>query len=216
LNHPWLDPSSKRKQIINSFNYIFNIIFIIEAFIIIISKGFLFNKNAYLRSVINIIDFICIIIGIIDMIWSKNIGYLRTFRAIRTVKPIRIITHSENLYIMTKTLIASVSSMANLIIICLIFMIILALIGIGIFKNNLYQYCLTNPIYSQDECIKYNGIWISNEENFSNFFEALKVIFEIMVAENWGKIMMISSLTKKTKNCIFGKKSIHIFIYVVF
>ena len=216
LNHPWLDPLSKRKKIIDAFNYIFNSIFIIEAIIKIISNGLLLNKNAYLRSIINIIDFICIIIGIIDMFWSKNIGYLRTFRAIRTVKPIRIITHSENLYIMTKTLIASVSSMANLIIICLIFMIILALIGIGIFKNNLYQYCLTNPIYSQDECIKYNGIWISNEENFSNFFEALKVIFEIMVAENWGKIMMISSLTKKTKNCIFFYVFVIILLHMLF
>jgi len=216
LNHPWLDPSSKRKQIINSFNYIFNIIFIIEAFIIIISKGFLFNKNAYLRSVINIIDFICIIIGIIDMIWSKNIGYLRTFRAIRTVKIIRIITHSENLYMMTKTLVASVSSMANLIIICIIFIIILALIGVSIFKTSLYQYCLSNPKFSRDECIKNNGIWIDNEDNFANFFEALKVIFEIMVAENWSKIMMISSLTKHTKNYIFFYVFVVILLHMLF
>ena len=216
LNHPWLDPSSKRKKIIDSLNYIFNIIFIIEAIIKIISKGFLLDKNAYLRSVINIIDFICIIIGIIDMIWSKNIGYLRTFRAIRTVKPIRIITHSENLYIMTKTLIASISSLANLVITCLIFLIILALIGLGIFKTSSYQYCLSNPIYSQDECIKNNGIWIDNEENFSNFLEALKVIFEIMFTENWSKIMMISSLTKHSKNYIFYYVFVVILLHMLF
>ena len=209
LDNPWLNPSSKRKKIIDILNLFFESIFIIEGIIKTISKGFLLNKSAYLRYLINLVDFICIIIAIIDFIWSKNINYLRSLLGIRLIPLFRIIFQSENLFLMSKTLISSIYSMINLLICGLIFIIIFALIGIKMFKENTYYYCLENPKFSQEECYKNNATWIYNEENFSNFFEALKVIFEIMVSENWNKIMMIGSLTKKNKNYEF------FFVFVV-
>ena len=217
LDHPLLNPSSKRKKIIDVFNYFFNIIFIIEAFIKIVNKGLLLNKKAYLRSIINIIDFCCIIIGIIDMVLTdKNIRYIRSLRMIRTIKPIRIITNSENLYLMSKTLMSSIYALSNLLISCFIFMIILSMIGVSIFKNDLYYYCLDNPKYNEEQCFKYNGQWIYNESNFSNFFQALKVIFELMVAEDWSNLMRLASLTKRSKNYEFFFVVIILFLHMLF
>jgi hypothetical protein len=217
LDHPCINPSSKRKKVIDVLNYFFNIIFIIEAIIKIVNQGLLLNKNAYLRSIINIIDFCCIIIGLIDMgLTDKNIRYIRSVRMIRIVKPIRIITNSENLYLMSKTLVSSIYALSNLLIACLIFMFILSMIGVSIFKDSLYYYCLENPKYNEEQCIKYNGKWIYNDNNFSNFFKSLKVMFELMVAEDWSNLMRLGSLTKSNKNYEFFFVIIILLLHMLF
>ena len=217
LDHPWLNPSSKRKKIIDGFNYFFNIIFIIEAIIKILSRDFILNEYAYLRSIMNIIDFCCIIIGIIDFILTdKNIRYIRSIKIIRIVKIITIITNSEKLYLLTKTLMSSIYALSNLLIACLIFMITFSMIGVNFFKYNLYYYCFDNPKYNKEECIKNNGRWIYNVDNFSNFFQSLKVIFELMVAEDWSNIMKLGSLTKKNKNFEFFFVIIILLLHMLF
>ena len=216
LDHAWLNPNSKRKKTIDALNYFFNIIFIIEALIKIISKGFFLNKYSYLRSITNIIDFICVIIGIIDMILNNNIRFIRTFRVMRLVKTIRIITNNENLYLLGRTLFSSIFALSNLLIVCLIFMILFSLIGVNFFKESLYYICINNIGASKEECLKNNGKWIYNDSNFSNILVGLKVIFELMVAENWNYIMRMGSLTKKSKNYEFYFVVVELLLHMLF
>ena len=201
LDHQWINPKSHRYKAITILNFIFNILFIIEALMRIISSGFLFVRNAYLRSIINIIDFFCIIVGLIDICDSNtNLRFLRTFRAIRSVKPIRLILRSENLKLMTTTLIHSLPALGSLIIACIGFVFIFCLIGIHLFKNDLYYYCDVNSNYrNKVECVRNGGHWTFYNENYSNFIYALKSLFEVMITEGWCDMMKFASVYKGTK-----------------
>ena len=201
IDNQFVNPDSKRAKAIKYLNYIFNILFIIEAIMKIISLGFIFTKNAYLRNIINIIDFFCIIIGLIDIFSSSDsLRYLRTLRAIRSVKPIRLIIKSDNLSLMTSTLVNSIPAMGNLLLACISFIFIFALLGISFFKTDLYYYCNISPNYKSEEaCVKAGGKWTYYYENYSNFLNAMKTNFEIMMTEGWADTMRFASMYKNTK-----------------
>ena len=201
IDNQFVNPDSKRAKAIKYLNYIFNILFIIEAIMKIISLGFIFTKKAYLRNIINIIDFFCIIIGLIDIFSSSDsLRYLRTLRAIRSVKPIRLIIKSDNLSLMTSTLVNSIPAMGNLLLACISFIFIFALLGISFFKTDLYYYCNISPNYKSEEaCVKAGGKWTYYYENYSNFLNAMKTNFEIMMTEGWADTMRFASMYKNTK-----------------
>jgi hypothetical protein len=50
-------------QIIDKMNFIFTIIYTVEALLKIIAKGFVLHRYAYLREVWNCIDFIVVVFG---------------------------------------------------------------------------------------------------------------------------------------------------------
>ena len=69
-------------------------IFCIEASFKIVALGFLFHKNAYLRSVWNIMDFTVVITGFITIFVSNDgSGFdLRTLRAVRVLRPLKLVS----------------------------------------------------------------------------------------------------------------------------
>ena len=158
------------------------------------------NQKAYLRNPLNIIDFICIIISIIDMIGLNvyNINSLRTIRSIRVLKSIRLFNKSETLNILIKFLLSCIPEMINILLICIIYLLTFSIIGMELFKDNLDYYC-TKKEYLNNEnlCLKNNGFWVKNSENFNNFWSALLTIYEIMMGENWSEIMYFSNEIKK-------------------
>ena len=158
------------------------------------------NQKAYLRNPMNFIDFICIIISIVDMIGLNkyNIGYLRTIRAIRGIKSVRLLTKSPTLSIMIKTLLKCIPDMINILFICIIYLFTFSILGMELFKDSLNYFCTKSEyLNNKDLCLKNNGFWVKNSENFSNFWSALQTIFEIMMGENWTEIMYFSNKIKK-------------------
>jgi hypothetical protein len=66
LDNPLNDPESSLMEVLNILEYIFNLLFFLEAMILILSKGLLFNgPNSYLKDMWNILDFIVVIISFI-------------------------------------------------------------------------------------------------------------------------------------------------------
>ncbi len=201
LNHPKVNPESKMFDVIKDLNIVFNCIFIIEAIIKIISLGFILNKGAYLRDILNIIDLFCIIIGIIDFFRDdEKYYYLRSFISIRLILLIRTIFKSDYLYLLTQTLIKSIPSLSNIICLSLLFFFIFALLGVHFFKDDLNDICsIDYLIRNKQECIKRFGKWEKNINNFSNFLNALKIVFILTIGENWGELMYKSCKAKNNR-----------------
>ena len=201
LFNPNVNPNSKMFDVIRYLNIIFNSIFIIEALIKIISLGFLFNKGAYLRDILNIIDFFCIIIGIIDFFRDdERFCYLRAFISLRLILLIRVIFKLDYLYLLTRTILKSVPSLTNILCLGLLFYFIFALIGVHYFKDDLNYICTIDYlIKNESECKEKLGKWEKNMNNYSNFLNALKNVFILMIGENWGELMFIGCKVKDNR-----------------
>lgn len=254
FDNPWVKPNSTSDYCLVFFNYFFNIIFIIEGLLKIISDGFLFRaktqiklslsgkgttifeeimneiknpntkqnfdqmseqdkiqsiqyairqidkQSAYIRNPINCIDFFCIIVGIIDISGGiGNLRYLRTLRAIRSIKPIRLLTKSQDLNLLVKCLIKSIPAMGNVLLICIVYIFIFAMLGISLFKSDMNYYCDINEELSLEDCNLAGGHWVEYYDNFSNFIKGLQTTFILMLTENWENIMSFCANKKGTK-----------------
>lgn len=74
----------------------FQLIYTVEMFLRIFSLGFVFNKDAYLRSYWNQLDFICVVTGYIGFIGGGDTS-LASIRAFRVLRPLRTVTKIEGL-----------------------------------------------------------------------------------------------------------------------
>ena len=263
----FINTESKTKKFLNISNKFFNIVFLIECLLKIISDNFILNdqdesfnftqlknfikenedeilndldepldlsnienlndlnqskinlinqkikslKNKpYLKDSSNIVDFICVIFGTIDLFVSRDFSYFKTLRAFRAIKPIRLLAKSDNLNLMIKSLIKSLPSLGNVILVCFLAIFIFALLGVSLFKNQLRYYC-SNLIYkNKEDCINNGYSWYENPYKFNNFLWSLLTNFEIMMAENWGKIMSIAGNKYKDRYIYW-----YFFIYVI-
>lgn len=77
--------------------------------------------------------------SIISLSTTVNIAFFKVFRLFRVLKPIRIISRSENLMIAISSLISSVPSVINTQIICFLFFLIFGIIGTNLFKGAYYE-----------------------------------------------------------------------------
>ena len=83
-------------------NLLFNIIsiiFILEFVLKVIVMGFYFGERTYLKDEWNILDFIIVLFSIItwilDNISDINVGFIKAFRALRALKPLRALGRNE-------------------------------------------------------------------------------------------------------------------------
>ena len=175
--------------------------------IIVIQKAIntIQKQKAYLRDPGNLIDFFCIIIGIVDMVGiAKNLSYLRVLRAVRSIRPIRLLIKSENLKLLIKCLITSIPALGNIVFVCLIYLFLYSIFGMNIFGSSTNTYCSGGLHLSKNECDELDNEWVYNHENFQNFWYALKSNFEIMLGENWAELMIFSyEITKKKITYVF-------------
>ena len=151
------------------------------------------KRKAYLLDPVNIVDFFCTIIGLIEMCSdTKNLGYLRALRAIRSIRPVRVLTKSSNLSLLLKCLLISIPALGNILFICLLYLFIFSIIGMNLYGNRKDGFCKGNINYNREECLNSKNDWVYNSENYSTFWYSLKNNFELMLGENWGEKMILA------------------------
>ena len=84
---------------LNILDYIFTAIFTFETLIKMIAMGVVFDKGTYLRYPENLLDFFIVITSLVDNVLlnmhsNKSLNYLKILRLLRTIRPLRLITHS--------------------------------------------------------------------------------------------------------------------------
>ena len=207
FDNPWLDPKSNFAKFSKRANQCYTGIFLCNLVLKMISDGIIFNKNAYLRNIINLIDCFCCCIGFLGFF---NIATeYRYLRALRSIKPIRILIRSENLSLMMETIIGSIPSMINLILFIFLYLYTFTLLGLSIFKGRLEYVCTADfTLQNESECLAIGGNWIFNRENYANFFYGLKSTFELILKDEWVQEMEVAG--KKT-----GSKWVWVYYIIV-
>lgn len=95
-----------------------NVFFTIEMLTKIIAIGFFFDNGSYLRETWNILDFIIVVASLLDMsVASINLGFIKILRLLRTLRPLRFVTHNPSMRLVVTALLESKTAIFNVLIV---------------------------------------------------------------------------------------------------
>ena len=126
---------------------------------------------------------------------------LKALRALRALRPLRVISKDEGMKLVVMSLMASVPSMSNVLLVCFLFILIFSIMGVNYFKEQLYH-CVPKPglsiseldkfdnilklkVRTKQDCLNQGGVWENHNANFDNTFEAMSTLFQMMTTEGW-------------------------------
>ena len=119
----------------------FNYLFIIEMCVKLVATGIIMDEGSYLRDEWNQLDFFIVMASVVDMaLASYNIGFVKIMRALRVLRPLRMIAHNPELKMIINALLNSMGSIMNVLIVIAVVYVIFAIIGVNLFSGKFY-YC---------------------------------------------------------------------------
>jgi len=155
LDEPTLTDPYQMKSI-DAMILIISISFIIEAILKITVLGFICGKNSYLKDPWNILDFFIVVFTIINWILesisSVNVGFLRGFRALRALRPLRMVSKNEGMKTVVNSLLKSIPQLFNVLMISLLFYLVFGILGVQLFKGAIGS-CNDESIIHKEECV---------------------------------------------------------------
>lgn len=179
-----LSSDSSKYQASYSLDIIFTSIYTLEFLIKSISFGFIYGKTTYLSDNWNRADFLILIFSFFDITDSVHIPVIRVFRLIRTLRPLKFITHNIRMKIIVTALLESIFALSNVMIVILMTWLVFAILGVSLFSGKLYS-CSSDLIESKELCEASGFEWKNSDFNFDNVYEALLVLFVISSQESW-------------------------------
>ena len=89
---------------------------------------------------------------------------LKALRALRALRPLRMVSKNEGMKLVVGALMTSIPSMTHVLIVCLLLLLILAIVGVNLFKGKFYSCMGLEPavldsIDGKVDCLEAGGIW---------------------------------------------------------
>ena len=191
LDSPLTDPASPIKTAVYWMDIITTTVFLAEAFLKVVTFGFIINgDSSYLMQPWNILDFVIIVFSILAMTpLSDN---LRTVKIFRVFRILRLIGRNEKLRVALRALFLAIPNVANVTIIMILFFIIFGVIAVSYFKGKLFYCNNSMPVFnvsSKWDCLNGGGDWFNSIYNFDNTAMALVTLFYMSSTAGWSSIM---------------------------
>lgn len=183
---------NKLESVFTASEYVFNFLFALEALMKIIKYGFIGCEGSYLRDSWSALDFFLVISSIIDMTFTNvEIGFIRILRMLRTLKPLRFISHNKNMKIIVNSLINSFTAILNVILVILFIWLIFGILGISILGEKM-GYCSFETNYGVGIKDCPSGEWHNHYWNFDNIVNSLITLFVLSTMEGWPSLLYTS------------------------
>nr|KAG5712091.1 hypothetical protein BaRGS_020817 [Batillaria attramentaria] len=119
-------------------------IFCVEAFLKIVALGFVLHKGSYLRNIWNIMDFVVVVTGFITLFASgSSTGNfnLRTLRAVRVLRPLKLVSGIPSLQVVLKSIIRAMAPLLQVCLLVLFAIVIFAIIGLEFYVGVFHSAC---------------------------------------------------------------------------
>lgn len=104
----------------------------------------MFGKGTYLRDPWNILDFTIVFFSFLnwalDSVQGVSVSFLRGFRALRALRPLRMVSKNEGMKIVVNSLLKSIPSLFNVMLISLLFLLVFGILAVQLFKGSM-GYC---------------------------------------------------------------------------
>ncbi|XP_038071611.1 voltage-dependent calcium channel type A subunit alpha-1-like isoform X1 [Patiria miniata] len=203
-------------------------IFGLEAAIKITALGLVLHKNSYLRSGWNFMDFVVVVTGFITFIGdlieegsgdgSSGAPDLRTLRAIRVLRPLKLVSGIPSLQVVLKALLKAMAPLLQIGLLILFVIVIFAIIGMEFFQGKFHKTCFETDEFGNNTgvismangdpqvcadtsntagyhcpnntiCSEYWEGPNFGITNFDNMLFAMLTVFQCITLEGWTNIM---------------------------
>jgi hypothetical protein len=149
----------------------FNVLFFVECVIKCISLGFFMDSGSYLRDNWNRLDFFIVLTSLTDMILTKYIDadVFKILRLLRTLRPLRVISHNASMKMIVAALFESVGSIFNVMIVVMMVWLMFAILAINLLAGKSF-YCSIGVYSLRDkhECNVAGGSWNRFDSNYDD------------------------------------------------
>ena len=121
-------------------------IFILELVMKTIAMGFIVNQYSYMRDGWNVLDFLIVVFSVIGYIIEEgNDGSsFELFKLLRVLRSLRMISKSEGLKLSVLSLIYSMPGILNVTIVSLLFLMLIGIFFLNLFKGKFWN-CDLSP-----------------------------------------------------------------------
>jgi hypothetical protein len=194
------------KEIIEALDVVFTVVFTVEMLMKVICLGlFCESEYGYLRSSWNILDMAIVISSIVSLILKdSNVGWVRTFRILRALRPLRVVQRIPELRIVVNSLFKSLPTLANVMLVILIVMFIFGILFVQLYKGKFYHCDVdgeASGMFSLTDCIgttvaasgeMVSLAWVKPPFSYDNVGESVITLFEVATLEMWLDMMYMS------------------------
>ncbi|KAM9791176.1 voltage-dependent R-type calcium channel subunit alpha-1E isoform 4-T4 [Syngnathus typhle] len=187
-------------------------IFCFEAGIKLVALGFVFHKGSYLRNGWNVMDFIVVLSGILATAGAHmNIPVdLRTLRAVRVLRPLKLVSGIPSLQIVLKSIMKAMIPLLQIGLLLFFAILMFAIIGLEFYSGKLHHTCLPTVDILDNETVdsselafacgvrkcpeRYdcNDTWIGPNDGitqFDNILFAVLTVFQCITMEGWTAVL---------------------------
>uniref|UniRef100_A0A671VS64 Calcium voltage-gated channel subunit alpha1 E n=1 Tax=Sparus aurata TaxID=8175 RepID=A0A671VS64_SPAAU len=174
-------------------------IFCFEAGIKLVALGFVFHKGSYLRNGWNVMDFIVVLSGILATAGAHmNIPVdLRTLRAVRVLRPLKLVSGIPSLQIVLKSIMKAMIPLLQIGLLLFFAILMFAIIGLEFYSGKLHHTCLPSLAFACGvrkcpERYDCNDTWIGPNDGitqFDNILFAVLTVFQCITMEGWTAVL---------------------------
>lgn len=102
--------------------------------------GFIMSKGSYLRETWNQLDFLIVVCSLLELaIAGVDLSIIRIFRLLRTLRPLRFISHNISMKLVVTALLESLVAIINVGVVLIIVWLMFAILGVSLFGGKFYH-----------------------------------------------------------------------------
>ncbi|XP_063795852.1 voltage-dependent R-type calcium channel subunit alpha-1E isoform X1 [Pseudophryne corroboree] len=181
-------------------------IFCFEAGIKIVALGLVFHKGSYLRNGWNVMDFIVVLSGILATAGTHFNTHvdLRTLRAVRVLRPLKLVSGIPSLQIVLKSIMKAMVPLLQIGLLLFFAILMFAIIGLEFYSGKLHKACYRNQsAWEAMDPPHPCGVprcpdgyackeWIGPNDGitqFDNILFAVLTVFQCITMEGWTTVL---------------------------
>ncbi|XP_042204466.1 sodium channel protein para-like isoform X2 [Homarus americanus] len=202
---------------------IFTVIFFIEMLIKWVALGFAkYFTNAWCW-----LDFLIVMVSLINLVatlaGAGKIQAFKTMRTLRALRPLRALSRMQGMRVVVNALVGAIPSIVNVLLVCLIFWLIFAIMGVQLF-NGKYHKCIDDDglrvnaeeVPNKDKCIADNLTWENSEVHFDHVGMAYLALFQVATWKGWIQIMNDAIDSTQLEAQPMREVNLNMYLYFVF
>ncbi|XP_048517744.1 sodium channel protein para isoform X1 [Dendroctonus ponderosae] len=202
---------------------IFTVIFFFEMLIKWLALGF----QKYFTNAWCWLDFVIVMVSLINFIASLcgagGIQAFKTMRTLRALRPLRAMSRMQGMRVVVNALVQAIPSIFNVLLVCLIFWLIFAIMGVQLFAGKYYK-CVDNNkttlsweiIPDYNACKAENYTWDNSPMNFDHVGKAYLCLFQVATFKGWIQIMNDAIDSRELHKQPIRETNIYMYLYFVF
>ncbi|XP_055922925.1 sodium channel protein para isoform X36 [Eupeodes corollae] len=202
---------------------IFTVIFFLEMLIKWLALGFkVYFTNAWCW-----LDFIIVMVSLINFVASLvgagGIQAFKTMRTLRALRPLRAMSRMQGMRVVVNALVQAIPSIFNVLLVCLIFWLIFAIMGVQLFAGKYFKCVDDNHttisheiIPNRNACENENYTWENSAMNFDHVGNAYLCLFQVATFKGWIQIMNDAIDSREVDKQPIRETNIYMYLYFVF